>query len=242
VRGDYTGRIARAKLLAEKFPASANLLAFYIKIATLQSQIYSTAAHTPPSAHHQALLTLVKSHAPEPLILYTHNYLQSAAQLETLLTSRDQRERSAPESRFFTRVLQQPYAEHQSPQSHVPTTSTPTCPQCGSNPVAAILRGEGDGAKRSLLCSLCATEWPFRRVLCPNCPEENKDHLPIYTSAAINHVRVEACDTCHTYIKSIDLTKDGFAIPEVDELATVALDVWADEHGYAKLEPNILGM
>ena len=25
----------------------------------------------------------------------------------------------------------------------------------------------GDGGKRSLICSLCATEWDFRRIVCP---------------------------------------------------------------------------
>jgi FdhE protein len=238
VRGDYAARIARAHRLAAKFPASAALLDFYAKIATLQSRIYSALPATPPSAHFPALLALVNSHAPEPLILYARDHLQSSAQLESLLTDAPQ----SPEARFFARVLLQPQAEHQTAQSQTATTSYPNCPLCDSKPVAAILRGEGDGAKRSLLCSLCAIEWPFRRVLCPNCGEEQKDQLPIYTSAAIEYVRVEACDICRTYIKSVDLTKDGFAVPEVDELATVALDVWADEHGYAKLEPNILGM
>ncbi len=111
-----------------------------------------------------------------------------------------------------------------------------------ASPVAGVLRGEGDGAKRWLLCSLCSTEWPFRRVLCPNCAEENKDRLPIYTAAQFEAVRVDACDTCRTYIKSVDLTKDGHAVPVVDEIATVALNIWAEEHGYSKLEANLLGM
>jgi FdhE protein len=105
-----------------------------------------------------------------------------------------------------------------------------------------VLRREGDGAKRSLVCSLCATEWEFRRVLCPNCGEENKDKLPVYIAADFEHVRVEACDTCRTYLKSVDLTKAGRAVPVVDELATVPLNVWAEEHGYTKANPNILGM
>ncbi len=54
--------------------------------------------------------------------------------------------------------------------------------------------------------------------------------------------RVDACDTCQTYLKSIDLTKDGHAIPMVDEIATVALNIWADERDYVKLETNLLGM
>ncbi|HTS24407.1 MAG TPA: formate dehydrogenase accessory protein FdhE, partial [Bryobacteraceae bacterium] len=56
------------------------------------------------------------------------------------------------------------------------------------------------------------------------------------------HVRVEACDSCHTYINSVDLTRNGLAVPVVDELATVSLNVWAEQRGYAKLQLNLLGM
>jgi formate dehydrogenase maturation protein FdhE len=38
------------------------------------------------------------------------------------------------------------------------------------------------------------------------------------------------CDTYHTYLKCIDLTKTGLAISVVDELATISLDLWAREH------------
>jgi FdhE protein len=116
------------------------------------------------------------------------------------------------------------------------------CPTCGEKPVAAVLRPEGDGAKRFLLCSLCFTEWEFRRLLCPNCGEEDKDKLPVYTAEEFPHIRVEACDTCKVYLKSIDLTKNGLAVPEVDELASVVLDVWATSHGYTKLQVNLFGM
>ncbi len=105
-----------------------------------------------------------------------------------------------------------------------------------------MLRGEGDGGKRSLVCSLCATEWQFRRVICPACGEEDKEKLPIYVASEFDYIRVDACDSCHTYIKSVDLTKNGHAVPIVDEIATVPLNIWAEEHGYWKLEPNLLGM
>jgi formate dehydrogenase maturation protein FdhE len=32
------------------------------------------------------------------------------------------------------------------------------------------------------------------------------------------------------------------AVPVVDELASVPLDIWAEEQGYTKLQPNLLGM
>jgi formate dehydrogenase maturation protein FdhE len=140
---------------------------------------------------------------------------------------------------FFWRIVKQPFAE----SSQKPGEGSGlTCPSCGSKPVVGVLRGEGDGAKRALICSLCALEWPFRRLICANCGEEDKNKLPVYIAAQIDHIRVEACDTCRTYLKSVDVTKDGFAIPQVDEIATVALNLWADEHGYTKIETNVLGM
>jgi FdhE protein len=40
----------------------------------------------------------------------------------------------------------------------------------------------------------------------------------------------------------VDLTKNGLAVPEVDELASIALDLWASEHGYTKLQTNLFGL
>jgi len=47
--------------------------------------------------------------------------------------------------------------------------------------------------------------------------------------------------TAQLYLKSIDLTRMGLAVPVVDELATIPLDLWARGHGYAKLQINLLG-
>ncbi|HUJ20445.1 MAG TPA: formate dehydrogenase accessory protein FdhE [Bryobacteraceae bacterium] len=78
--------------------------------------------------------------------------------------------------------------------------------------------------------------------MCPQCKEESETRLPVYTADQFPHVRVEACDSCQTYIKSVDLTRNGLAVPVVDELATVSLNVWAEQRGYAKLQLNLLGM
>ncbi|MCH7491120.1 MAG: hypothetical protein IID05_10550 [Gemmatimonadetes bacterium] len=40
----------------------------------------------------------------------------------------------------------------------------------------------------------------------------------------------------------MDLRKDGRAVPLVDDLATVELDVWCRERGLRKIQPNLLGM
>jgi len=88
-------------------------------------------------------------------------------------------------------------------------------------PLMGVLRPEGDGGKRFLLCSFCSQEWEFRRILCPTCGEEADAKLPVYVAEQLPHIRVEACDTCKFFIPGIDLTKDGNAIPLVDDLAAI---------------------
>jgi formate dehydrogenase accessory protein FdhE len=140
-------------------------------------------------------------------------------------------------------IFLQPYAEYLAAHREATVLDgTPsTCPLCGGKPVVGVLRSEGDGAKKSLICMLCAHEWNFRRIYCPACGEEREPQMAFYSAPEIAHVRVDVCDTCHTYLKTIDLTKTGLAVPVVDELATIPLDLWAREHGYHKLQMNLLG-
>jgi FdhE protein len=144
---------------------------------------------------------------------------------------------------FFARVLFEPQAERlaRSIETLHPGVAGNKCPTCLSDPQMAVLRPEGDGGKRLLLCSLCHSEWEYRRVLCPSCGEENHEKLPRYTAEGTAAVRVEACDTCRTYLKSVDLTLEGRAVPEIDEVATAPLDLWAAERDYRKIQPNIMG-
>ena len=157
--------------------------------------------------------------------------------------STDDESAGAPE-RPLPWIFLQPYAEFLAERSKpVSLDGTPSsCPLCGCKPIAGVLRGEGDGAKKSLICMLCAHEWAFRRIYCPSCGEEREPQMAFYSAPEIAHVRVDVCDTCHTYLKTIDLTKMGLANPIVDELATVPLDLWAREHGYEKLQINLLGI
>jgi len=148
-----------------------------------------------------------------------------------------------PSQRLLAWIFLQPYAEYLA-NRRVPMhlDGTPSlCPLCGGKPVVGVLRGEGNGAKKSLICMLCAHEWNFRRIYCPACGEEREPQMAFYSASEIAHVRVDVCDTCHTYLKTVDLTKTGLALPVVDELATIPLDLWANEHGYHKLQINLLG-
>ena len=145
--------------------------------------------------------------------------------------------------RLLAWIFLQPYAEYLAAHRETAVLDgTPsTCPLCGGKPIVGVLRSEGDGSKKSLICMLCAHEWDFRRIYCPACGEEREPQMAFYSAPEIAHVRVDVCDTCHTYLKTIDLTKTGLAVPVVDELATIPLDLWAREHGYQKLQINLLG-
>jgi len=223
-------RIARAEKLAGDHPAAAELLKFYAQIARFQKSVYEAIeqeTHPSPkllASHLEPLLSMVRRIGPPALV-------QAAG------------EPASEAYAFFGRALLQPYTESLARRGYTPLgPSRSTCPFCGEKPQVGVLREEGDGGKRSLICSLCSTEWDFRRVLCPGCGEESLDKLPIYKASEFDYIRVEACDSCHTYIKSVDLTRNGLAVPVVDELATIPLNIWAEENGYSKLQLNLLGM
>jgi FdhE protein len=143
---------------------------------------------------------------------------------------------------FFARAFLQPYAAGIRSRSKT-RWSGPTpyrCPFCKRKPGLGVLRPLGDGGQRSLVCSFCMAEWEFRRIVCPGCGEENPAKLPVYTAEELKHVRVEGCDSCRSYIKTVDLTKSGLAEPIVDEMASIPLDLWAQNQGYTKLQCNLL--
>ena len=252
-------RIARAEELAHTQISAAEILKFYIAIARFQKNVASELKAANKSSvdttilipHFMPLLSLVRRHGPAPLSEAAADLARDENTFQELLVtawdsdSGESPSSAAPEERysFFARALLQPYAEYLASRSDIALgVARSTCPFCGEKPVAGVLRGEGEGAKRSLLCSLCSTEWEFRRIVCAGCGEEGVDKLPVYRASQFDYVRVEACDTCQTYIKSVDLTRNGLAVPVVDELATIALNVWAEEKGYAKLQPNLLEM
>jgi FdhE protein len=91
------------------------------------------------------------------------------------------------------------------------------------------------------MCSFCLREWLFRRLICPWCGEEDKEKLPRFTAERIAFIHVESCDTCKRYLKAVDMSVEGRAVPLVDEAALAVLDVWAVDRGYTKIVQNLVG-
>ena len=150
---------------------------------------------------------------------------------------------------FFPRAFLQPLAEAAAEQCAQPdgasfVTGFPArCPRCGRLPLLDLLQDEPETkGGRHLLCALCATAWRFPRATCPACGETRAAQLRYHEADEWPHLRVEECTSCRTYIKTVDLRTDGRAVPPVDELAAVELDLWAEGRGLGKLQRNLLGL
>ena len=140
------------------------------------------------------------------------------------------------------------------------------CPRCGGPPqLSFFARAAEDLASggRRLMCARCHAEWGYPRMTCASCGEESGSRLSIYSEAGtasgerggvvrglgpqkgsdavFPHLRIEACDTCKRYLLNIDLAEDPAAVPLVDELAAVPLDLFALDHGLTKITPNLMG-
>jgi formate dehydrogenase maturation protein FdhE len=59
--------------------------------------------------------------------------------------------------------------------------------------------------------------------------------------ATFPHIRVEACAGCRRYLIDVDQGRDPRAVPEVDELTALPLDLYAAEQGFSKITPNLMG-
>jgi FdhE protein len=261
VAGNSWGkRIGRAEELTVQYPFAAELLGFYVRLAGFQESLSLRLDRAPAGGFWGPLKSDLLMDGSEPFLLMVQDYgpsrladvagrlLSSEMQsgwpdLLNATWSATEHLPSEPQD-FLARAFLQPLAERVRLHQPAPRggAGNRLCPFCQRKPGAGVLRPRGDGALRSLLCSFCFAEWDFRRVACPNCGEENNKKLPVYTASEFPHVRVECCDSCSTYIKSIDLTKSGHADPVVDEIASASLDLWAQERAYAKLHLNLLGL
>lgn len=251
-------RIRRAEQLAAQHPVAAEILGFYIHVARFQEGLYQRLAQVSrrgvtgdPDCDElmvsfPSFLSLVEEHGPARLAQVAHDLRGSDPDSWSDLFTRCRTRIDPPTDprEFLVLAFFQPYAEFARTRAPLQLGGYTSllCPFCNRKPALGVLRQQGDGGRRSLLCGACLTEWEFRRIICPGCGQEDHAKLPVYTAAELPHIRVECCDACQTYMKSIDLTKNGLADPLVDELASIPLNLWAQEHGYAKLHPNLLGM
>lgn len=138
------------------------------------------------------------------------------------------------------------------------------CPRCGGPPQLSCLASSGESlvsGPRSLLCARCGWSWSCSRSVCPACGEREDARLSVYAERlegpvvpgngsgdghadrrpVFPHLRIAGCTTCKRYLIEVDLARDSRAVPEVDELAALPLDLYAADEGLTKVTPNLMG-
>jgi len=235
-------QIQRADYLAPRANGAKELLNFYAHLLRAQRDIYEFLRSRRgwlPSGELECdlpvlldalpeFLKAIQSHGPESLAAEAHDLSETDTQVMTERLMMYWRNSS--DIQFFEKALLQPYLRWVF---------------CGGNPQVSFLKNKettAESGNRDLICATCLSSWEFRRVVCANCGEERPAKLGYFHSPEFDHVRIEACETCKHYLKGVDLTRAGFAAPIVDEIDAAPLDLWAREHGYTKIELNLVGV
>jgi hypothetical protein len=136
------------------------------------------------------------------------------------------------------------------------------CPRCGGVPQLSFRSDAQDplvSGRRYLACGRCAQTWSYSGTACPSCAQTSGGHRTVYTERRAGpvvgrtpdgpvddppvfpHLRIDACTACGRYLVDVDVGRDPRAVPEVDELAALPLDLYATERGLSKITPNLLG-
>jgi Protein involved in formate dehydrogenase formation len=133
------------------------------------------------------------------------------------------------------------------------------CPRCGGRPQLSCVASSGESlvsGPRSLLCARCSSTWSCARSRCPACGESDDSRLVVHAEKwarpgngngkdtdqpMFPQLRIAGCSTCNRYLIEVDMARDARAVPEVDELAAIPLDLYASEEGLTKVTPNLMG-
>ena len=218
----------RARNLAARHPEAAEALTFYAALVELQRTLPDVVDFEALADALPGFLSGVLKIAPGPLAnAATAVLTEGHDRWKHLLHTYWNGEREIEPARaFIAEACLQPLAEKYL--------------TCDGTPVVAVLRDKAHGSERSYVCGFCLREYPAPRLGCPACGEKQFDKLAVYQADEFPGARIDACETCQAYIKIIDLTKDATAVPVVDDIATLTLDLWAREQGFHRLRPNLL--
>lgn len=222
IESQWAARISRARTLAGARLEARAALAFYAELVTLQQSLAHS--HDTAASALTEYLEWLQRNAPPPVAEASLGIESSATSWEVLVESYATTDAARA---FIVEGLLQAFP------------SDP-CPYCSGSPVVSVLREAAHGSRRSYVCAVCLTESAAPRLGCLNCGETDVDKLPVFRTEATDPARIDACDSCHGYVKTIDFTRDALACLIADDLASVSLDLWAREQGYQRVRPNLL--
>lgn len=113
------------------------------------------------------------------------------------------------------------------------------CVVCHSTPSLASIDAEG---RRELYCSFCGARGVFRRMGCPVCLSADAGKVNIITLEGEEGFRIDTCDGCGSYWKTITGGALNELTADVADLLSLPLDIIAQGKGYRRHSPNPVGM
>jgi formate dehydrogenase accessory protein FdhE len=253
----YGQRRERARELGARFDFAQQPLTLYLAVVDAQERIFER-AHADRPGRLDLAAYVVRFALPgvmEAAVAAGTETLREAtlvrfheADLEGLIEAwLDGNETSGTDT-FLARASAQPVLEalpELAAALRPADANDRSCPRCGALPQLAVFGENGEAlltSPRKLICSRCANEWVLSRMTCAGCGETSGAKMPILSDVDLfPHLRIDACEMCRRYLITVDLRKDPRAVPIVDELAALPLDLVAAERGYTKIARNLMG-
>ncbi|HEU4417547.1 MAG TPA: formate dehydrogenase accessory protein FdhE [Planctomycetota bacterium] len=254
-RGRWDARRRRCDQLLPRYPHAADMLSLQQALLGIQQQAFAAAlADRPQPASWPAwseqvvapsVAEATRAHGPAELAAATQGQLQrgEAAGLAARWLAG---EVLPPLLGYLPRATLQPLLEALLPPPTEPAGGDARhCPACGGLPQLWYVADGGDPlttAPRRLLCARCGQDWVFARTACPACGESASAQRTVFADdTRFPPLSAAACDGCRCYLVGVDLRRDRDAVPEIDELAALPLELALQERGFRKIVPNLMG-
>jgi formate dehydrogenase accessory protein FdhE len=252
----YADRRRRAAELAERYDFAREPLALYGAVAEAQGWVFERARADRPSVDElpeyvvraalpdvmSAVMTAGTETLREAVLLRFHE-----GDLERMVTSWLRSEAQDGTDAFLARAATSPVLEALPDLARaLPIAGEERfCPACGGSPQVSVFADSGEAlvtGQRRLVCARCANEWVYPRMTCVACGETESNKLVVFADPEqLPHLRIDACERCKRYIVSVDARLEAHAVPIVDEIAAIPLDIAAAERGFTKVTPNLMG-
>lgn len=243
--------IDRVEHLKKKYPEAQHILDFYSLVLNYQKEVYNTLEDREPDwrkgeKHFRNLLEIAIWHGSDDLSKMAWELKSLSWEEVQRLINHFLKEKEAEDlERFFFLAYLRPFYERiaEGTEFDIEQWLRNRCPVCGFRPhVSYIMDREEIEGGRYLTCILCGTSWLYNRNRCVKCGNEDDNLIDYYCDESNRAVQLQACNSCKHYIKLVDLRTDGLAVPEVEDVASVVLDLWAKDRGFLRFERNIFGL
>jgi len=253
----YSARRERARDLGGRYDFAREPLRLYLALVESQERVFERAAHDRPAPDELApyVVRVALPGVMEAAVAAGSETLRAAVltrfhdgDLEGIVEAWLGGEEQEGTDEFLARASASPVLEALPGVAMTlrqVDSDERRCPRCGGLPQLAIFADSGEAlltSQRKLQCSRCTNEWVMSRMTCASCGETAGAKMPILSDVDhFPHLRIDACEMCRRYLITVDLRKDPRAVPLVDELTALPLDLAAAERGYTKIARNLMG-